>query len=246
MFSIFKKRKAEKTDFSALRTDMHSHLLPGIDDGATDVHNSIELMKGLQDLGFEKFITTPHIFRDMYKNNAITINAAHQKLLGEMNDQQITTPLSAAAEYYLDDYFDSLLELKTPLLTIKDKMVLVEFSFIAPSANFKDQLFQVQINGYQPVLAHPERYSYLMNNKKIFADLKDIGCFFQLNLLSLTGYYGKPAAELAQYLTKMNYIDFLGTDLHHLRHLEALRTSPLIMSAVSELLDSGKILNPRL
>lgn len=244
MFSIFRKKYTVKTDFSALRADMHSHLLPGIDDGATDVPNSIELINGLKDLGYEKFITTPHIFWDMYKNDPVTIGEAHRKLLKEMNTLDIDIPLSAAAEYYLDDHFDMLLEEKTPLLPVKDKMVLVEFSFIAPSVNFKNQLFQMQINGYQPILAHPERYSYLINNKKIFDDLKSDGCLFQLNLLSLTGYYGKPAADLAQYLIKMNYVDLLGTDLHHLRHLEALRFSSNLMASVSSLLDSGRILNP--
>ena len=246
MFSIFKKKYTAKTDFSGLRTDMHSHLLPAIDDGAADVPDSIELINGLLDLGYEKFITTPHIFWDMYKNDAATIGSAHQVLKKEMDILHMTTPLMTAAEYYLDDYFDSLLEMKTPLLTIKDKMVLVEFSFIAPSANFKQQMFQMQINGYQPVLAHPERYLYFANNKKTLDDLRSAGCLFQLNLLSLTGYYGKPTNELARYLIKMDYIDLLGTDLHHLRHLEALRFSPHLMSTVAALLDSGRILNPTL
>lgn len=246
MFSIFKKKYAAKNDFSRLSTDMHSHLLPGIDDGSTGVNNSIELIKGLQELGFKKFITTPHIFWDMYKNDATTIESARLALEKEMESIEMITPLLTAAEYYLDDYFDGLLEKNTPLLTIKDMMVLVEFSFIAPSANFKQQLFQLQIKGYQPVLAHPERYLYLANNKKMFDEMKNSGCLFQLNLLSLTGYYGKPTADLAHYLIKMNYIDLLGTDLHHLRHLEALRLSPDIMAPISTLLDSGRILNPTL
>lgn len=246
MFSIFKKKYTTKSDYSGLRTDMHSHLLPGIDDGATDVHNSIELVKGLVDLGYEKFITTPHIFWDMYKNDAHTIGAARKILKEEMALQKMDVSLNAAAEYYLDEHFDTITEQKIPLLTLKDKMVLVEISFISPPVNFKDLLFRMEIDGYQPVLAHPERYLYLANNKKIIDNLKNSGCLFQLNLLSLAGYYGKPTADLAQYLIKMNYIDLLGTDLHHLRHLEALRFSPHIMGTVSALLDSGRILNPTL
>ena len=246
MFSIFKRKHPVANDFSSLNTDMHSHLLPGIDDGATDPGNSVQLIRGLQDIGYSKFITTPHIFWDMYKNDPTTIKSAHQNLQIEMNKLGMNTPLHPAAEYYLDDHFDELIELKEPLLTIKDKMVLVEFSFINAPINYKNQLFQLQIGGYQPILAHPERYLYLGANKKVFDDLKSAGCLFQVNLLSIAGYYGKPTQEMAQYLLKKNYIDLLGTDLHHLRHLEALRSSPHIMPVVQSLLQSGQLLNPGL
>lgn len=246
MFSIFKRKHPVANDFSGLNTDMHSHLLPGIDDGATDPGNSVQLIRGLQELGYSKFITTPHIFWDMYQNDPSTIKSAHQHLQAEMNKLGMNTLLHPAAEYYLDDHFDELIELKNPLLTIKDKMVLVEFSFVNAPLNYKNQLFQLQISGYQPILAHPERYLYLGANKKVFDDLKSAGCLFQVNLLSLAGYYGKPTQEMAQYLLKKNYIDLLGTDLHHLRHLEALRSSPHIMPVVQSLLQSGQLLNPGL
>jgi protein-tyrosine phosphatase len=246
MFSIFKRKHPVANDFSGLNTDMHSHLLPGIDDGATDPNNSVQLIKGLQELGYSKFITTPHILWDMYKNDPGTIKSAHQNLQGEMNKLGMNTSLHHAAEYYMDDHFDELIELKDPLLTIKDKMILVEFSFVNAPVNYKSQLFRLQIGGYQPILAHPERYLYLGGNKKAFDDLKSAGCLFQVNILSLAGYYGKPTQELAQYLLKKNYIDLLGTDLHHLRHLEALRSSPHIMPAVQSLLQSGQLLNPGL
>lgn len=246
MFSIFKKKQSIANDFSGLHTDMHSHLLPGIDDGATDTGNSLQLIKGLQELGYKKFITTPHVFWDMYKNDPTTINAAHQVLQAEMREAGMSTSIHAAAEYFMDDHFDALIERKEPLLTIKDNMVLVEFSFVSEPVNFKDQLFRLQINGYQPILAHPERYTYFEFNKKIFDDLKNAGCYFQVNLLSLAGYYGKPTQDLAQYLLKKNYINLLGTDLHHLRHLEALRSSSHVMPAVQALLQSGQLLNPGL
>lgn len=246
MFSIFKRKHPVANDFSGLNTDMHSHLLPGIDDGATDPGNSIQLIKGLQDIGYAKFITTPHIFWDMFRNNPTTINAAHQTLNAELSNAGITTSLRAAAEYYMDDHFDELLESNDPLLTIKEKMVLVEFSFVSAPVNYKNQLFRLQIGGYQPILAHPERYLYLGGDKNVFDDLKSAGCLFQVNILSLAGYYGKPTQDLAQYLLKKNYIDLLGTDLHHLRHLEALRSSPHIMPVVQSLLQSGQLLNPGL
>lgn len=246
MFSLFKKKEKLPVDFSGLRTDMHSHLLPGIDDGSRDIDNSIELIRGLEELGFSNFITTPHILWDLYKNTADTIGAAHTVLSARMNAEKMNVNIRAAAEYYLDDHFDNLVTDKTPLLVIKDKMVLVEFSFLTPPPNFKDLLFRIQIDGYQPILAHPERYTYFAGNKKMFDELKSIGCLFQMNLLSLAGYYGPPTAELAQYLLKKDMIDLLGTDLHHVRHLEALRNSHAMMPAIQQLLQSGRLLNPTL
>jgi protein-tyrosine phosphatase len=246
MFSIFKKKPVGVVDLSALKTDMHSHLLPGIDDGSPDVATSIELIKGLQDLGYQKFITTPHILSGMYENDANTIGQAYAVLQEEIQKQKLAVDISAAAEYFLDDHFDNLLTKQVPFLTIKDNLVLVEFSFMAISANYKNLLFQLQIKGFQPILAHPERYVYLTRNLDIFGELKSAGCLFQLNLLSLAGGYGKPTMELAHTLLKKDYIDLIGTDLHHSRHLQAIRNSPQVMPVINKLLDAGRLLNPSL
>jgi tyrosine-protein phosphatase YwqE len=104
----------------------------------------------------------------------------------------------------------------------------------------------MQIKGYQPVLAHPERYLYMKENKVFYDMLKDAGCLFQLNLLSLINYYGKGSADLADYLIKKNYINLLGTDLHHVRHLDALHHLGPATSTIQKLLDSGKLLNTQL
>jgi len=246
MFSIFKKKRSGSVDLSVLATDMHSHLLPGIDDGSPDDATSLILIKGLQQLGFRQFITTPHIMWDVHRNDATIIGNAHTQLQAALQQEQLTVPIRAAAEYYLDDHFDQLLEREVPLLTVKDKMVLVEFSFVTMPMNVKEKLFEMQIKGYNPILAHPERYSYLLPQKQWYDDLKQAGCYFQVNLLSFTGYYGKVAQELAVYLAKKKYVDFLGTDLHHERHLAALQSSPSLMDHVKLLLDSGKILNETL
>ena len=246
MFSIFKKKRSVSVDLSALVTDMHSHLLPGIDDGSPDDATSLTLIKGLQQLGFRQFITTPHIMWDVHRNNATSIGGAHAQLQAALQVEQLNVPVRAAAEYFLDDHFDQLLAQDVPLLTIKDRMVLVEFSFVTMPMNVKEKLFEMQIKGYKPILAHPERYSYLLPQKQWYDELKQAGCYFQVNLLSLTGYYGKPAQELASYLIKKQYVDFLGTDLHHERHLAALQSSPLLMDHVKLLLDSGRILNETL
>lgn len=243
MFSIFKKKKYPQTDLSALGCDMHSHLLPDIDDGSSNVETSLELIRGLKDLGYKKLITTPHIMWDLYKNDATTISDAYQQL---QEETELTSTLHTAAEYYLDDYFDTLLNSNTPLLKIKNNWILVEFSFVTAPVNLKQTLFNLQISGYHPILAHPERYLYFASDKKKYDELRDTGCFFQLNLLSLTGYYGKGPQELAEYLVRKNYIDLLGTDMHHDRHLQALRSSGYLNDQVKFLMDTGNILNPTL
>ncbi len=244
MFSIFKRKYPKlPVDFSAVKTDMHSHLLPGIDDGSPDINTSLNLKKGLEDLGYSQFIVSPHIMWDVYKNTTDTINSALKNLQQANNNCNNIRP---AAEYFLDDYFDGLLDEGNPLLTIEGKKILVEFSFVAPPFDLKQQLFKMQIKGYQIVLAHPERYAYFSANKTAYDDFKSMGCLFQLNLLSLSGYYGKIAQDLATWLISKNYIDMVGTDLHHHRHLDVLRNGKNIMPIINDLLSSGKLLNPSL
>jgi protein-tyrosine phosphatase len=247
MFSIFNKKKKPRLDLSGLVADMHSHLLPGIDDGSPDTETSLELIAGLQELGYRKFITTPHILWDMYKNDATTIGAAYEELQQAAQQQyNAAVPVKAAAEYFLDEHFDELLQNNVPLLTIHKNWVLVEFSFVTTPLNFKDKLFNMQMKGYQPILAHPERYLYFMSDRKWYDELKDAGCYFQLNILSLAGYYGKASLQLAHYLIGKRYVNLLGTDCHHFRHLNTLRNAHNIMEPVMSLLDSGQLLNPSL
>jgi len=246
MFSIFKKKSKVSVDLSGIGTDMHSHLLPGIDDGSPDIETSIQLISGLQELGYRNFITTPHILWDMYKNDAATITSAYAKLQYAFLENNFKASVKPAAEYFLDEHFDELLETDTPLLTLHDNWVLVEFSFVTTPLNFKEKLFNMQMKGYQPVLAHPERYLYFMADKKWYDELKSAGCFFQVNILSLAGYYGKASLQLAHYLINKQYVNLLGTDCHHSRHLNALRSSPDIMEPIQSLLDSGQLLNPSL
>lgn len=246
MISFFKKSPRPAADFSRLSCDMHSHLIPGIDDGSPDMTTSLELIRGLIDLGYKKIITTPHILSDIYPNTPSIIGAGYQDVLAELQRQNISVEFRAAAEYLMDDQFARMLEEDEPLLTLKDKMVLVELSFAVPSINLKELIFEMQIKGYQPVLAHPERYLYFGGNKDWYNQLKEAGCLFQLNLLSLRGYYGKASTELAHYLVKKKYVDLLGTDMHHQRHLETLRSSSQLLDTVNRLVDSGLIRNATL
>jgi protein-tyrosine phosphatase len=248
MFNIFSKsRKPEQggSDFSLLKTDMHSHLLPGIDDGAPDIETSLALIKGMADLGYTKLITTPHIMWDMYRNTREGILEKLEVLRAAVKEKGLNVEINAAAEYFLDEHVEQLVKKNEPLLTISGNMVLVEFSLAYPSHSLKDILFDMQMQGYQPVIAHPERYIYLEHNKSFYEELKDIGCLFQLNALSLGNHYGKSVHELANYLIKKGYYDLVGTDLHHARHLEGLHHASL-STPLKKLIESGKIRNDKL
>lgn len=245
MLFFGRKKKELLPDLSWIGTDMHSHLLPGIDDGSPNLETSIIMIQGLQALGYKKLITTPHVLWELYANTPEKINAALMPLRRAVQEAGIEIELHAAAEYYIDEYFESLLRDKSPLLTLSGNKVLVEFSMVTAPLDLQRVLFEMQIQSYQPVIAHPERYTYLLNRKELFDELKDTGCLFQANLLSFTGYYGKPVLELAEYLTKKGYYDLVGTDLHHERHLSNLKK--LSSSAVfARLQESGILGNKEL
>lgn len=224
---------------------MHSHLLPGIDDGSPDMETSIRLIQGLYDLGYRKLITTPHINGASFPNDPETIRQLQADVVAELKKQQIDVELHAAAEYLIDDEFTQMLEAGKPLLTLRDNLVLVELSFVPPAINLPDILFLMQMKGYRPVLAHPERYIYFSASKDWYDRLRDAGCLFQLNLLSFLGHYGREARQLAAYLVKKGYVELLGTDLHRDGHLHELK-SPIIAEKANELLRTGRLLNPTL
>jgi protein-tyrosine phosphatase len=238
---FFSKKKADPIDLSWLSADMHSHLLPGIDDGSPDVATSIELIKGFQALGYKKIITTPHILWEIYPNTVAIITSKQNEVKAAISDAGINIEFKAAAEYFIDEHFVQQLKDKVPLLTISQNIVLVEFSMIAAPVDWQEVLFEMQMQNYQPVLAHPERYTYLGRKTELFDQLKDAGCWFQLNLLALTGYYGETVHELADYLLKKNYYDLAGTDLHHSKHLAQLQRLP--STPLNRLRDSDLIKN---
>jgi protein-tyrosine phosphatase len=248
MFNLFSKSRGKeqvKTDFGLLKTDMHSHLIPGIDDGSPDMETSLHLIRGMAELGYSKLITTPHIMWDMYRNTREGVLEKLELLRAAVKQAGINIEINAAAEYFLDEHMEQMIRKNEPLLPISGNMILVEFSLAFPSHSVKDILFEMQMQGYLPVIAHPERYTYLEKNKDFYDEMKDIGCLFQLNVLSLGNGYGKSVNELAQYLIKKGYYDLVGTDLHHARHLEGLRHSSL-STPLKKLLESGTIRNSQL
>ncbi len=221
---FFKRKEIPLNEFFPKGfVDIHSHLLPGIDDGAPDLDTSIELIQKMSSYGIKNFITTPHILGEMYPNTPEIIKNKLQLVQEELIKRNVTDiTIEAAAEYMLDEQFSSLLE-EGDLLTIKDNLVLVEMSYFSPPINLFEILFQLQLKGYKPILAHPERYNSYHTDFRIYQKLKNAGCLFQLNLLSLTEHYGKYVQKTSEKLLKDNMYDFVGTDTHHKNHLDLLK-----------------------
>ncbi len=241
MFSFFKKKTVHYDNgYFPIQTDIHAHILPGIDDGSPDIETSLQLIDGLIKLGITESIATPHIIGDMYRNNAETVNVALALLRNALAAKQIDFKVNAAAEYMLDFYFLELLHNKVPLLTLKENIVLTEFSYAERPQKVEQILFSIITEGYQPILAHPERYAYFHSDYKQYHHLSDIGFSLQVNLLSLTGYYGKDVAKAAAYIIKNNLMAYTGTDLHHHRHMQALQ-SPTNRAIFAEAFQGKKI-----
>ena len=222
MLKFFHKKKPSYPEFSWLKKDIHSHLLPGIDDGSPDIETSIELLRQLSSSGIKEFICTPHIIGDMYRNNSETISNALAKLQYAIRQEGLDVKISAAAEYMLDDYFMQIIQSGERLLTLNDRLLLTELPFTIQPNNLEEIAFAINTNGYHPIMAHPERYGYFFRNRDGYYRLKELGFFLQINLLSLTGYYGSKVLKAAQFLLSNNLVDFVGTDLHHFNHLHSL------------------------
>jgi protein-tyrosine phosphatase len=240
-----RKKNTGTADLGWLHTDMHSHLVPGIDDGSPDIATSLELIRGMMKLGYKKIVTTPHILWEVYPNTPEIILEGMEKVKEAAAAEGLEVELQAAAEYFIDSHFEDQLKNRIPLLPISGNMVLVEFSMVTAPMDLQEILFEMQMQDYQPVIAHPERYVYLTRKKEFFDQLKDSGCYFQLNLLSLTSYYGSSVQQLAEYLLKQDYYDLAGTDLHGEKHLAALgklSQSPLL----KKLQESGRLRNTEL
>lgn len=218
MFGFYKKKKVLKDIIPNDFVDIHSHLLYGLDDGAKSIEDTKFLIQELQNIGFAQFITTPHTTPLVWENTKEGIVNQYEKVLGELSLN--SSSLRVASEYLMDDSFLKRLETEK-LLTLKDNYVLVEMSYINPPIQLYEIILELNSQGYQPVLAHPERYNFYKNDYGSFKRLKQAGCLFQMNLLSATGYYGSGITEVADYLLKENMYDFVGSDVHHKKHLEA-------------------------
>jgi len=211
----------EVHDYSWVGVDMHSHLIPGIDDGSKTMEESIDLIKKYAAHGFRKLVTTPHIMSDAYRNTPEIILSGLEKLRAAVKNEGINMELEAAAEYYFDEGFTKYIKEKN-LLTIGGKYVLFEVSYMNAPDNINQVIFDIQIAGYIPILAHPERYPFWYHDFNRYHQLKDAGVMLQLNTNSLSGYYGPEAKKIAERMINEKMIDFIGSDMHGLRHMEAL------------------------
>lgn len=238
--TFFHRRKKLLNDFSLIGTDIHSHILPGIDDGAKTSDDSFFLTSKLCDLGFSKLVFTPHIQSEFYRNDGVSIENSFLQIESSLTSGFPEMQFFHAAEYLIDDGFHFHQEKK--LETFSNNFLLVEFSYFAPIPNFIDILTTLCNSGYRVVLAHPERYSYWYNNGNALRLIKNLGVYFQVNLISLGGHFGDVVQKQAEKMLSEGLIDFAGTDIHHERHFlsleNALNSKPLFIA-----LQEGQIKN---
>lgn len=222
MLSFFQKRSTI-TNIEWLGVDIHSHILPGIDDGAKDELESIAFIKEIIALGFKKVICTPHIFKSLYPNTSESIKTALAKIDLLIKRLNLSIEITAAAEYMIDETFD----MNKELMEMPGKYILIEMSYMYETPNIEQVISALQMKGYKVILAHPERYNYYHQHPEKYEELKNIGVFFQLNLLSVVGYYGKQVKRAAEVLLAKCFYDFAATDLHHEHQLDALKAAIL-------------------
>jgi len=235
--NIFKRTpKLDPINYGLLKTDLHSHLIPGIDDGSKSLEESLAMLKQFAEFGYQKVITTPHIMSDFYKNTPEIILGGLEKVRQGIKAADFEIEIDAAAEYYLDLHFEELIEQKN-LLTFGDNHVLFELSFSNEPPRVKEAIFNLQTQGYKPIMAHVERYPFYFNDFEKIEDFKNRGCLIQLNINSLSGQYGPAVKKMAEDMIDRDLIDVIGSDCHHLGHLElmeSVRTNPHLHKVVTK------------
>lgn len=244
-FGLFDRRSSlPPADLSVLKTDIHSHFIPGIDDGAKTMDESIAMLREMRALGYRKVITTPHIMSDGYRNTPEIILGGLEALKKAVKEAGIDIEVEAAAEYYFDYNFEKDLPQKNKL-TFGDKYLLWEISFLNRPDNMFEAIFEMVTQGYKPVLAHVERYAFWHNNFLVYEDLASRGVLLQMNINSITGQYGPGTKKAAEWLIDNDLISFLGSDCHHMGHIEILKMA-LREKYMHKILASGKLLNSTL
>ncbi|MGB3465787.1 MAG: CpsB/CapC family capsule biosynthesis tyrosine phosphatase [Cyclobacteriaceae bacterium] len=216
MLGLFNRKK-----LPPLKVDLHSHLIPGIDDGCKTMEDTLSLLTRLSEAGIEKVYTTPHIAMEFYPNTPEIILSGLKEVRKAIEKHRINIKIEAAAEYYMDQHFLRMLKEDQPLLTLQDQYLLFETPFLNKPPFFDEVIFQMTAKGYIPIFAHPERYQYLGEEPDLLKSLKERKVLLQVNAGSLIGYYSKDIKKTAFKMLKNNMIDFLGSDIHNRRHLDA-------------------------
>lgn len=243
MFGMFRSNKTN-LDLKNVGVDMHSHLIPGIDDGVKTLEESLQSIRLLHEAGYDHLITTPHIMSDYYPNTPEVILDGVEKVRLAVQKEGIPVEIDAAAEYYIDYQFYKNFD-KDKILAINNRFILFELSFLNPPKILKDIIFQMQTAGLIPIMAHPERYSYWFRNFNIYRELKDRGVWFQLNINSFADEYGVPTRKLAERLVKEDMVDLIGSDFHRPQHIEVMKMATR-NKYFQKLLASDKIRNKEL
>jgi len=240
MFEFIKKKVLTYKKELYTTVDLHSHLIPEIDDGSEDLKTSLELIKKMKKLGYKKLITTPHIMLHKYPNSTKIIKQGLFELRSILKIENINIEIEAAAEYYCDDHFVQLIE-KRDLLSFGDNYVLFELPYTTRPKNLEVVIQKLIRFGYKPVLAHPERYRFLTEVSG-FRSLKKLGLFFQININSLGGYYGREAQKKSLMLAQKGMVDFVGSDVHHQKHMDSFKNN-VLSNHVEMVFRHNKILN---
>ena len=238
IFNLFKSNPTLKELIPKGFVDIHSHILPGIDDGANNINESIKLISEMRKIGFEKIITTPHTYMGLYDNNPKTIENSFKLLPKDLVEEN---SIKYASEYLLDFSIIDSINNKS-ILCLKDNHILFEMSYLNKPNNLYEIIHYILVNGYTPILAHPERYIYFHENFKEYKKLKKVGCKLQLNLLSVIGYYGKKILTISEKLLGNNLIDFVGSDIHNINHCNQFKNKVLIknLKGMEKAIDSNK------
>jgi protein-tyrosine phosphatase len=223
---IFKKKQPQLPPFelSKLKVDIHSHLIPAIDDGSQSLDQTIAMLQKFEELGYTKVITTPHIMSDTYPNSRETILPGLDLVRNEIVKLGLKIEIDAAAEYYFDETFMQKI-INRDLMTFGENYVLVEFAFHSPPHFVDEMFFELQSRGYRPVVAHFERYMYYIGKIEKAIEWRQKGINIQINLNSLTGHYGPDIRRQAEKLIDASEFDFVGTDCHRIEHLMLLEKS---------------------
>ena len=220
MFNLFGSKKKEPLPLF-FHTDIHCHIVPGVDDGSPDVNTSLELVERMESWGLKRIIATPHMTQDTFENTPDILDPPLHELQEALARKGSKLDLSRSAEHRIDDFFVEQLE-KGLILPFPGNYILVENSFMQEPWNLDQFIFNLKLKGYKPIMAHPERFHYYQINRQRYDELHRAGNLFQINLVTLSGYYGKHAKQTAEYLLEKGYVDFIGTDLHHHGHADSI------------------------
>ena len=226
LFDIFSRKKSiASSALMAGAEDRHSHILYGVDDGVKTLEESLEILAYCETLGLSDLWCTPHVMEDVPNTTA-----ALQERFAELCEAyKGSIRLHLAAEYMLDTVFEQRLR-DRDLLLMEDDTILVETSTIAEPYDLTGMLKGIMASGYRPLLAHPERYRFL--GEKDFNRMHEMGVRFQLNLGSVTGYYGESAQKKAEYILEKGWYTAYGSDCHRLRSIKQQYTRENISSKV--------------